>query len=191
MRSHNNNLYCMSKKHKRDHLVEVLGITLEKLVELSGSSVYALVCHSKKRLQVYGSVTTLVHLGRILEEIKLSGEYTELREDLSQIQLEILETNVSKEDMRLRISNWVHEFEGKGYSLYKDIAPLKYVLETILEYKGGTLCYCLYAKNSKKHRKLLGIFSRKKQLNEFVRSNYSNERVSALVVHESVLGTSE
>lgn len=178
----------MSRKQKLDHLLEVSAISLETLSKLSGNSVFALKHRFKKRIQVYGSVSTLLSLGRLILEINASGEYSELLADIQNVDLVILEENVPDGDMRLKVSNWVYEFECLGYILYKDLSPLKYVLETVLEYKNGRLCYCLYVKNQGKDRKLVGVFDKKKQLTEFIKGSYKEKRVSAIVYHPSVLG---
>jgi hypothetical protein len=175
----------MSKKQKVDQLVDVFKIDLETLLRLSRPCVYALKHRLEKRIQIFGSMNALVHLGRVLEDVKASGEYTKLRDDLKDVQLVILETDLVQEDLRLSTSNWIYKYECMGYVLYKDIAPLKYILETTLEYKAGRLCYFLYAKSNPKSRILLGIFDKKKHLMSFKREHYPGKRISALIVHES------
>lgn len=177
-------------KHEVDHLIDIPTLDLETLVQLTTSSVYALCNTSDKRIQIYGSSTTLVHLGRILEEVKTSGEYKLLKDDLSKVKLVILETNISSESIRLKIGNWIREYKKRGYSLYKDIAPLKYKLDFNLEYKAGRLRYCLYLVNQGSDRKLVGIFDKKKDMKEFMSVHYRGNIVSEIVVHESVTGNS-
>lgn len=177
----------MSRKKKLDQLIEGHCVSLETLNGLCISSVFALKHRSKKRIQVYGSSNTILHLGRLLEGIRTSGEYSELRNEIQDIEVVILETNVSSNDLRLKISNWIYEFECKGYMLYKDISPLKYVLETALEYNAGRLCYCLYVKNKGNDRKLVGVFEKKADLKQFVKEKYKERRISAIVYHESVI----
>jgi hypothetical protein len=124
-----------------------------------------------------------------MDEIRASGEYKEMLQDISQLELVVLETCIEEKDLKLRLANWISKYEQKKYVLYKDIAPLRYVLETTVEYKAGRLCYCLYLVNKKRHRVLVGVFEKKKQLTSFVKSAYPSERVSAVVFHESVIGT--
>lgn len=178
----------MGKKQKVDQLKDVHAVDLETLLKFTGSVVFALRNRFKKRVQVYGSSTGLAHLGRLLEEIKISGEYTELRQDLEELEVVILETNV--EDVKLKIVHYTKQYEDLGYALYRDIAPVKYVLETTIEYKASKMYYCLYAVNRKRKRCLLGTFTKKKQLTSFMKEHYPSGRVSALVYDSSVVGTS-
>lgn len=175
----------MTTKHKLDHLLDSSLYNLETLMSLTGSSVYALVHRSKKMVQVYGSSTTLSHLGHLLEEIKASGEYSTMLADIQNLSLVILETNIPSKDIKLTISNWISKYKDNGFVLYKDISPMRLVLETRLEYRAGRLHYFLYAVGQGTYRKLLGIFERKKELKEFMNANYKGDRISSLVVHES------
>lgn len=176
--------------HNLHQLMSKLKLDLETMLQMAGTScVYGLVNKSKKRIQIYATKSLLTHLGRIVSEIAVSGEYNEMIHDMSDIELIILETNIEDNDLRLKLANWVDEYERKRYTFYKDIAPLRYTLETTVEYKAGRLCYCLYLVNRKRHRVLVGVFEKKKQLTSFVKSAYPSKRVSAIVFHESVIGT--
>ena len=177
-------------EQKLHQLMSGLTLDLETLYSMSGTScVYGLVHKSKKKIQLYATKSLLTHLGRIMDEIRASGEYKEMLQDISQLELVVLETCIEEKDLKLRLANWISKYEQKKYVLYKDIAPLRYVLETTVEYKAGRLCYCLYLVNKKRHRVLVGVFEKKKQLTSFVKSAYPGKRVSAVVFHESVIGT--
>ncbi len=178
------------RKHNSHQLMSKLKLDLETLLQMSSTScVYGLVNRSKKRIQIYSTRSLLTHLGRIMSEIAVSGEYKEMLQDMSDIELVILETNIEDNDLKLKLANWVDEYERKRYTFYKDIAPLRYTLETTVEYKSGRLSYCLYLVNRKRHRVLVGVFLKKQQLTSFVKSAYPSKRVSAVVYHESVIGT--
>lgn len=175
----------MIEKQKPGHLLESPCIALETLLKVSGSSVYALVHRSKSMVQVFGSTNTVKHLGGILEEIKTSGEYRNLLEDVSEIDFVILETNVLKEDLRICIANWISKYKKKGYTMYKEISDSRLVLETRIEFYAGKPKYYLYAVGTGSYEKLLGIFKWKKDLKEFMNANYEGDRISTLVVHSS------
>ena len=177
-------------KDKAHQLMTKFKLDLETLLSMSNTAcVYAFLNKSKKRIQVYATKSLLTHLGRTVSEIAMSGEYVELFRDMADIELVILETGIQENEMKLKLSNWIDEYERKRYKLYKDIAPLRYVLETSVEYKAGRLCYCLYLRNRRRDRILVGVFDKKKQLTSFVKSAYPSKRVSAIVYHESVIGT--
>lgn len=185
MRCSINNLIYMTQNLKLDHLLDSSLYNLETLMSLSSSSVYALVNKDRKKVQVYGSGNVLVHLGHLLEEIRASGEYSTMLEDIQDLQLVILETNVPIKDIKLTISNWISKYREDGFVLYKDISPMRLVLETRLEYRAGRLHYFLYAIGKGKYRKLLGVFEKKKSLKEFCHANYPGDRISKVIVHES------
>lgn len=176
-------------KDEAHQLMSKLKLDLETLLAMSGTvCVYAFVNKSKKRIQVYTTKSLLTHLGRTVSEIAMSGEYVELRQDMSDVEVIILETGIQENEMKLKLANWIDKYERNRYKLYKDIAPLRYVLETTVEYKAGRLCYCLYLRNRRRDRVLVGVFDKKKQLTSFVKSAYPSKRVSAIVYHESVIG---
>jgi hypothetical protein len=185
MRCSINNLIYMSEKYESDHLLDSSLINLETLMSLSSSFVYALVNDSRKMVQVYGSVNMLVHLGHLLEEIRASGEYSTMLEDIQNLKIVLLETNVPSKDIKLTISNWISKYKDSGWILYKDISPMRLVLETRLEYRAGRLHYFLYAVGQGKYRLLLGVFEKKKDLKSFCHANYPGDRISHVVVHES------
>ncbi len=180
----------MSRKQKLGHLLEGKSLSLETVRKLSQGSVFALQSRYKDRVQVYGSMNTLVHLGRVIQEIETSGEYKILLDEIQDIDIVILETNIDVSNLRLRIGYWVDKYKAKGWTFYKDIAPLRYTLETLLEHKQGRLCYCLYLRNQGNDRKLIGIFDKKSELTKWKKDTYKGERVSAIVYHESVLDRS-
>jgi hypothetical protein len=136
-------------------------------------------------VQVFGSTNTVKHLGGILEEIKTSGEYRNLLEDILEIDFVILETNVLKKDLRICIALWISKYKDYGYTLYKDISDTKLTLETRLEFFVGRPRYCLYAVGVGSYEKLLGIFKWKRDLKKFLNANYEGDRISTLVVHSS------
>jgi hypothetical protein len=175
----------MMMKQKLDQVLDSSCIDLETMILLSGSSVYALVNDSRKKVQVYGSGNVLVHLGHLLEEIRASGEYSTMLEDIQNLQIVLLETNVPMKDIKLTISNWISKYKEDGFVLYKDISPMRLVLETRLEYRAGRLHYFLYAIGQGSYRRLLGVFEKKKSLKEFVHANYKEGRITSVVVHES------
>ncbi len=170
-----------------DHLLDKPVMTLETITKLSVSSVYALRNRFKDRIQILGSMNTLVHLGRMIQEIQTSGEYIELKNDLLDIDIVLLETGLEIQDLKVRTSHWIQEYKKSGYTMYKDLNPVRYTLETLLEYKEGRMCYCLYLKNRGSDRKLIGIFDRKSKLTSFVTEHYRDGRVSAIVYDASVL----
>lgn len=177
-------------KQELHQLMSKLKLDLETLVDMSGTScVYGLVNRSKKRIQIYATKSLLTHLARIMSEITTSGEYYEMIQDMSDIELVILETDIEDNSLRLKHANWIDEYERKRYTFYKDIAPLKYTLETTVEYKSGRLSYCLYLVNKKRSKILVGVFQKKQQLTSFVKSAYPSKRVSAVIYHESVIWT--
>ena len=173
----------MTMKQQRDHLLDIQNIDLETLVALSGSLVYALVNESGKLVQVFGSTNGLKHLGGILDEIKTSGEYKDMRKDLPNLVLKILETN--PEHMKTAIGLWVDKYESFGYAMYKDRSPMRLSLETRLVFVRGKLRYCLYVVGRKSYEKLVGVFDRKKDLEQFKNASYKGDRISTVVVHSS------
>jgi hypothetical protein len=176
----------MTMNQKLGHLLDSPSIPIETLLYLSGSSVYAFRHRSKKLVQVFGSTNVLSHLGRTMDEIKTSVEYKNLLDDLSEIDFVILETSIPKSEMKVSISKWIEKYKDDGYVLYKDISPIKLVLETRIEQRGYAIRYCIYAVSSTgSYRKLLGSFKYKRQMKEFLNANYKGDRISSLVVHES------
>lgn len=167
-----------------DTLLDVSELDLEIVARLASNCVYSLVNHSKKAVQVFGSTNGLAHLARILVEIKTSGEYKEMLEDLSKLEVVILETNPS--NIKVAIHCWMEKYLQEGYRLYKDTSPIRLTLETRVENIRGKLRYCLYAVGKRSYRKLLGVFDKKRDLLEFSNANYKGDRISTLVVHESV-----
>jgi len=173
----------MTMKHEADHLLDLSKLPLETLVTLSGSFVYALENDSGKLVQVFGSANALKHLGGILDEIKTSGEYKTMKEDLPHLVLRILETN--PKDMKISISLWIKRYKSIGYTMYKDCSPIVLSLETRVETVDGKLCYCLYIAGRKSYRKLIGVFKKKRDLDAFKNANYKGDRISTVVVHSS------
>lgn len=158
-------------------------IKLETLFQLSVSSVYCLVRRDTRMVQVYGSVNTMSHLGRTLEEIRTSGEYKNLLEDLSQIDFCILETIADQKDLKIAIGSWIDKFKESGYTLYKDCSPIRLRLETTLEHRDGRLTYCLYVVSTRSYRKLVGVFVREKDMRKFKDEHYKDNKVRKVIVH--------
>ncbi len=177
----------MGRKQKLDQLLNSNYMSLETVRKLSGGSVYALKSRFKDRVQVYGTKNTWTHLGRLIEEIQNSGEYIELKNEIQDIDIVLLETDIEVSNLKVRTTYWIDKYKAMGFTFYKDLNPTRYVLETSIEHKAGRMCYCLYLKNKGNDRKLIGIFDRKKQLTSFVKEHYRDGRVSAIVYHESVL----
>lgn len=173
----------MTMTQKLDHLLDINDLDLETLSTLTGSFVYALENASGKLVQVFGSTNTLRHLGGILEEIKTSGEYKTMKEDLHDLVFRVLETN--PKNMKISISLWIKRYKDVGYTMYKDCSPISLSLETRVERVDGRLCYCLYIVGRKSYKKLIGIFKKKKHLEEFKNASYKGDRISTVVVHSS------
>lgn len=167
-------------------LIQVVPISLETMTNyIGGSFVYALLHSNMKLVQVVGTSNVLVSLGRLLEEIgKSNGEYTKIQEEIDKTQVVILETT-SKEELQIRLSHWRQYYKDLGYEFFKDVASVRYSLETRYEYRQGKMHCFLYAVNKRKDRKLLGIFGKKRLLEEFIQVAYPDNRIERLVYHES------
>ncbi len=162
-------------------------ISLETMMsKYSQSCIYALVHRSERRLQIFGSINMLVHLGKLLEEIKTSGEYTKLMEDLNEIDIVILETSVSSKDMKLKIGNYVSKYKNDGYVMYKEITTFRYYLETTIESRDRKIVYCLYVRN-RNDITLVGIFNKKNLMEDFIRKSYPNNHIDNIVLHDSIV----
>jgi hypothetical protein len=173
----------MNDLQKLDHLLDIQGLSLETLSQMSTSLVYCLVNESQMLAQVFGSTNALMHLGRILDEIKTSGEYKTMKNDLRNLKLVVLET--SPESMKISIALWIAKYKSMGYTMYKDVSPIKLSLETRVEYLKGRLRYCLYLVGQGSYNKLVGVFDKKKHLIEFKNAYYEGDRISTVVVHSS------
>lgn len=175
---------------KVDHLLHTFSLDLEAMRKFSGGSVFALICRSKRRLQVYASKSSMKQLSLILDDIEVSGEYTELAKDLetTKVELVVLETGtITDSTRRERLYHWIKHYESRGYRLYKDIAPIRYKIQETVEPRSGRFCYCLYLVNSKSHKILVGIFHKKSDMNKFKKDNYNTKRIQNIIYHESVL----
>lgn len=176
----------MKKIQKVDELLHVLPFSLETLLGIPENSVYCFLNVDARHVQVYASVCIVKHLAGLLEAIKTSGEYKVLKEEIHSTKIVVLETGVDREQLKLRQAFWIDQYKHKGYSLYKEVTPIRYNLETDVTWVGGRIEYHLYARNKRKGV-LLGKFRKKKDMDTFLKENYKDGKVYTFLYHSSVL----
>lgn len=175
----------MEKKQKDVGLLDVRKLSLETLVGLPKNVVYCFLDSDLRYAQVFSTVSIVQHLGRILEEIESSGEYSVLRERLKDTKIRILEVDILETDLKLRQAYWIDLYTKKGYKMYKELTPIRYNLETIVEWEGGRAEYRLYARNKRKSI-LLGRFRKKGELEDFLSESYPDGKVYTFLYHVSI-----
>jgi hypothetical protein len=176
----------MNQIQKSNDVLSVGILELGKLMDLPEHCIYAFRNPKTKLIQIFGTACMLGHIMRILPEIKISGEWKALKDDLENIELCILETNVDPIDRRLRQAFWINKYRYElCYELYKDVAPIRFRTDIQMEYQYGKLCYFVYLMNTRKDRRLIGIFSTKKEMMVFLDTHYPRGVVSKIIFHES------
>jgi hypothetical protein len=172
----------MGVKQSVNDVMHVVELDLVQLVRYTSPCVYML-SNSQSRTCLIGHSTNLVvTLGRILEAIRQgSGEYKSLSTDLENVVLTVLETGMSKDELKLKHSNWCYRYyEELGYMSYKDINPLQYQLvEELLPYQGKLLFFVSLV-NTRQDRMLVAVFERKKDMKAWISLNYPTPRISAI-----------
>jgi hypothetical protein len=158
---------------------------LQDLVALPRACVYALVDEVGQRIQVFSTLCMTKHLGTMLDEISVSGEYKSLWQDIQKLKLIVLET-IDPKNRKVRHGYWVSYYRSLGWSFYKDNAPVTYSLETKVGFRFGTLSYFVWLRNKRKDKILVGIFTRKKEMKTWIDTYYPDGIVRDVVRHESV-----
>lgn len=176
----------MDTKQNSNEVIEVVDMSLETLLSLPGNCVYVFENENKKHIQIYSSKNMVSHLLETCKEIQLSGEYSQLRNEMKEVKIKILETNLEPNQLRIRQSYWIDLYRDKGYKLYKEISPIKYTIDVEFGYQYGRIHFFVYLKNTRKDTKLIGVFPNKTSMEKWMRKHYPGKKVSNIVIHESV-----
>jgi hypothetical protein len=183
-----NNSLSMDEIQKSDVVTNVglLDMNLNDLLALPECCVYALVNEVDRKCQVFSTSSLLKHLGGLIDDIRISGEWQSIQGDIQKVQVRILEVLKDEKNMRFHQSQWIKRLNEEGYKNYKDISPVSYKVDIVLGFRHGNLQYMVYLMNKRKDRKLIGLFTKKKEMNEFLHSHYPNGVVTSIITHSSV-----
>ena len=175
----------MNRIQDKAILLDSKYFTLETLLNIETNVVYCFLNVDSKRVQVYGTKCIIQHLGRILDEIKTSGEYSVLRDDMKNTEIVILESNILETDLKLKVAYWVDWYQSRGYRLFKELSPIRYKLDRVVEFEGRKLMYYLYARN-KRDSVLLGRFRKRREMEDFISDSYPDGKVFKFLYHSSI-----
>lgn len=178
----------MSVKQVCNSILHVEDINLETGLKYVSNSVYMLSNDDSKTIFISYTTNLCQSLGRLLGDIKSnSGEHKTLKDDIENVKLYILETNLETGQLKLRTAYWSNLYADRGYKFYKQMNLVNYTLETTIGYKEGKVHYFCYLVNKRKDKILIGMFSKKKEMSSFLRTNYPNfNRIGKVVLHDSV-----
>jgi hypothetical protein len=177
----------MDTKIKENIILHVLISTLETGVDLVDGMIYKIGNDISRNCMIGYTTNLYLALGRLFENIKVGNlEYKNLKEDLPNVNIQILETGVKKEDLKLRHSYWYNYFKELNYRFYKDCNPLQYKLSTEFTSYRGRVCYFVYLKNKRKDKLLVGRFYKKKEMTNWIQKNYPDtSRIYSIVIDVS------
>lgn len=180
----------MTKKKVVEEVLHLVPINLETSIQYATHCIYIISNDRSKTCLIGSSSNLYTTIGRLLEDLKLSnGQYKSLKDDLENVTISILETNLEKGLLKLRQAHWIRTYRDKRYKFYKDISPLKYTLSIDLGFINHKLYYFVSLTNQSNDSRLIGRFSTKKEMNDWIGVSYPDlERISSIVIHESVRG---
>lgn len=176
----------MNEENECNELMYYDDISINGLLALPDVCVYALINEVDRRCQVFSTTSLNSHLGSLMKDIKVSGEWSVMKDDISKLRLCILETLTDKRELKIRQSYWIESFNKKEYKNYKDLSPVSYKVDIELAYRHGKLCYFVYLKNTRKDRILVGLFRLKASMDEFLNQSYPNGVIQKIIRHSSV-----
>ena len=164
-------------------LIQTSQLAIIDLLNLPDNLVFCFLNDDLKKFQVMYATNLLTYLGRLKSNFKANPEYAWI-EGNKDLRIMILETDVNKQDWRLRKSYWEDQLEKDGWKSYKEESPWGYKLDYQPEYINKVMHYVLYAKSSNGVKKL-GVFRRKSQLDEFLQKCYPEGRIYKFIYQES------
>lgn len=169
-----------------DVKVTPVNVSLEALACLPMSCVYAIRSKVGMTIQIFSTVNMACHLGKLVDEIRISGEWLCLRKEIQNTEIVILETDIPKEKLKLRHAYHIGEYRKSGYRFYKDSSPVNYSIDKTIRLFNGRLCLFVSLRNARKDEILIGIFHGKKEMNLFLETHYKDGIVRDVVFYTRI-----
>lgn len=167
----------MNSDENISKIISIKDMSLETLLNLPQCSVYALLNEVDKRIAVFTTRALFSHLTRLIENIKVSIEYEQMRIDSKNIKLVILETKYDP----IAVNYYLETYTNNKYTLYKDYNITTYKFDKSIAYEKGKLYYFLYIVSNNGNRILLGKFNTHTELKQFIKKEYPDNVINKVV----------
>lgn len=155
---------------------------LRSLQQAPTTCVYSLVEPVQKRVQVFCTSKFLDHLLGVLDRV---SDYGDMKLHLETLELVIESvTETCKQDLKLAKEQVIARYRDKGYTEYKASYNSKYELVTSTVQEGNKLVFRLAIETSNGTEIVLGHFTSKKSLNEFMTTHYPDNTIGRVVKKE-------
>lgn len=172
----------MNSEDKCLKLITKSNVTLETLLAVPKSCIYAFINVKDKRIQLFSTTNFSQHVSRMVDEISTSVEYKSMYEDRSKVSLRVLETRVQEDMLRHKLGEHTKLYQDKGYTMYKDMSISLYKLHKSIVYEDRKAVYKLeLVSPNRSKRILLGMFNKHKDLETFMEAHYPNGIVREVI----------
>lgn len=157
-----------------------MAIRYKNLLDLSRNCIYLVVCHNAKRFMIGHTNNLLVALSRLSMDLENPKYYT-LRSDIDEVDVEVLEEGVQDLHTRkIRVRMYTEKYLDMGYQQYIPSNYVRYSLHKDILEIGNHFYFCVYLKDTRKRKVLVGLFKDRKDMNKFVSEYYKDNKVSQI-----------
>lgn len=153
-------------------------IRYKNLLDLSRNCIYLVVCHNAKRFMVGHTNELLSALYRLSRDLE-NPKYCILKSDIDALDIEVLEEGIQDVHKRkIKVRMYTEKYLEMGYQQYIPSNYVRYSLHKDILEIDNHLYFCVYLKDTRKRKVMVGLFKDTKDMNKFVSEYYKGNKVS-------------
>lgn len=162
----------------------MIKLDMNDLMTLRQSGVYCLVNEGLKCVQVFASRNMLDSLNNVMKKVD-SNEYGNLRNELNNIDILVLEVTDYYQFTKVLMSKWIDRYRNDGYKLYKESNLVSYRVMDSPGLIEDNMYYLVYLENTRKDKLILGVFDNKDEGLQWKKIVYPGDIIDTLVFCEN------
>jgi len=147
---------------------------LSEYIGLSKHCVYALVCEATKRFAV-GYAEDLLNALYVINRDLETPKYKDLKNDINEIEIVVLEQGIQNNiNKKIACGKYVDMYKERGYTQYYPSNFVRYTVHTEICSQVNFLYFCVYLKDKRCNKTVVGLFRKEEAMIEFLNEYYPN-----------------